>query len=255
MFFVLSKTVPHLVMPLTLIVGSLIISFLTKSLIWKRRLRIFGLGLLILSSNPFINNQVFKLWELPPTPIAQLPASKTVGVVLTGVVKKEKLPHDRVYFAEGADRVTQAIQLYKSGHLQKILITGGKGSFSKSEIREATQLREVFLMCSVPDEDLIIESNSRNTRENAVNSSKILKEQFPGYHYVLITSSFHMRRSIGCFEKSGIQVIGFCTDFKTGDYPPKFTSYVIPDPGAINKWHILIREFLGMTAYKMMGYL
>jgi len=178
-----------------------------------------------------------------------------VGIVLSGIVKKEKLPHDRVYFAEGADRVTHAIQLYKAGKIQKIIITGGTGSLSQSQISEAPQLREVFLMCDVPAEDIIIEGKSRNTRENALAVAEILKDQFQGYDHLLITSAFHMRRSIACFEKLGIHTTGFSTDFKTGDYPPKFTSYFIPEAGAIFKWHLLVKELLGMAAYKIAGYI
>jgi len=163
-------------MPLTLIVGSLVISYFLKSRPWKKRLQTFSIVILIICSNPYITNQVFKWWEIPPTPLKHLTSYRTVGIVLTGVVKKEKLPHDRVYFAEGADRVTHAIQLYKAGKIQKIIISGGTGSFTQSPIREATQLREVFLMCAVPDEDLIIENQSRNTRESAVAVSEIIKK-------------------------------------------------------------------------------
>ena len=242
-------------MPLTLITGTLVISYFLKSRVWKKRLQVFSIGLLILCSNPFITNQVFKWWEIPPTPIEHPTSSRTVGIVLTGVVKKEKLPHDRVYFAEGADRVTHAIQLYKAGKIQKIIISGGTGSLTQSHIREATQLREVFLMCAVPDEDLIIENQSRNTRESAVAVSEMIKKDFADSEYLLITSAFHMRRSLACFRKVGVPVTGFSTDFKTGDYPPQIMSYIIPEPGALSKWHILIKEILGMTAYKMVGYI
>lgn len=255
MFFLLSKTLPYLFMPLTIIIGVLLFSLFLNNRKWKNRLQICAVGLLLICSNHFVADQVFKLWEVPPTPIGQLPNSRTVGIVLSGVVKKEKLPHDRVYLAEGADRITHAIQLYKAGKIQKIVITGGQGAFSKSSIREAPQLRQVLIMCEVPEEDIIIESESRNTRQNAVFTAEILKKQFPDYHYLLITSSFHMRRSLACFKKAGISTDGFSTDFKTGDYPPRFTAYFIPSPNAIDKWHLLMKELMGVAAYKAMGYI
>lgn len=242
-------------MPLTLIIGAMLVSLFLKSKKWRRRLQIFAVVLLLVCSNSVFTNKIFRLWEVPVTPIEQLSSSRTVGIVLSGVIKKEKTPHDRVYFSEGADRVTHAIQLYKAGEIQKIVISGGMGSFSKSQIREAPQLKEVMLMCNIPDQDIIIESQSRNTRQNAVFTSEILKTQFPDYHYLVITSAFHMRRSIACFEKVGLSVTGFSTDFKTGDYPPKFTSYIIPSPSAIYRWHLLVKELIGMAAYKVMGYI
>lgn len=255
MFFILSKTIPYLLMPLTVIVAALVISLFLKNRNWKKRLRIFATVLLILCTNSFVINQVFKLWEIPPTPVEQLPASNKVGIVLTGVVKKEKLPHDRVYFAEGADRVTHAMQLYKAGKIQKIIISGGTGSLTRSHIREASQLREVFLMCEVPDEDLVIEDQSRNTRESALAVAEIVRDKFNNSNFLLITSGFHMRRSLACFEKAGITATGFSTDFKTGDYPPSIISIIVPEPGALHKWHILLRELMGMAAYKLVGYI
>ncbi|GJM27628.1 MAG: membrane protein [Cyclobacteriaceae bacterium] len=255
MFFFLSKTVPYLFMPLTLIILALFTSILLKNEKLKYRLRILALVSLVFFSNRFLVNQIMKFWEVSATPMEQLTTTKRVGIVLTGIIKKEKLPHDRVYFAEGADRVTHAIQLYKAGKIQKVIISGSTGSFSKSEIKEARQIEEVLLMCNVPQEDLIIEDQSRNTRESAVAVARIINDQLKGSKFLLITSAFHMRRSIGCFSKAGVEVEAFSTDFKTGDYPPRFTTYVVPDPGALNTWHVLFRELIGMAAYKFMGYI
>lgn len=242
-------------MPFTIIVISLLAAIFIKDRKWKYRLSVFGIICLLFFSNRILVNRVMKLWEIPPTPIDQLVKKDKVGIVLTGVVKKEKIPHDRVYFAEGADRVTHAIQLYKEGKISKILISGGTGSFSKSGIREADQLQQVFLMCDVPFEDLIIEDQSRNTRESAVAVAEIIDDNFQDSEFLLITSAFHMRRSLGCFKKVGINAQAFSTDFKTSDYPPRFDSYLIPNPASINTWHILFREWIGIVAYRFMGYL
>jgi uncharacterized SAM-binding protein YcdF (DUF218 family) len=242
-------------MPLTVIIGLLLFSTLLKKRKWKTRLQISALVLLVVCSNSVITNNVFKLWEIPATPIAEISSSRKVGVVLSGVVRKEKLPHDRVYFGEGADRIMHAAQLYQAGKIQKIVITGGKGSFSDSPIREAPQLKQVLLMCAIPEQDILIESQARNTRENARLTASVLKENFPDYDCMLITSAFHMRRSLACFKKEGIDAIGFSTDFRTGDYPPRLIAYVMPSPSAIFRWHVLIKELMGFIAYKLMGYI
>lgn len=242
-------------MPLTVITALLLFSLFLKNSKWKKRLQIVAIALLIICSNSALTNTVFKLWEFPPTPIEEISGSKKVGVVLSGVIKKEKLPHDRVYFSEGVDRIMHALQLYKQGKIQKIVITGGIGSYSASPIREAPQIKQVLMLCEVPDQDILIESQARNTRQNAQFTAGILKEQFPGYDYLLITSAFHMRRSLACFEREGIEAIGFSTDFKTGDYPQRFTAYIIPSPNAVFRWHLLVKELMGIVAYKLMGYI
>jgi uncharacterized SAM-binding protein YcdF (DUF218 family) len=255
MFFFLSKTVPYLFMPLTLITILLVFSLFLPSGKWKKRLQVLSVMILLVCSNAVVTNGVFKLWEIPATPIEEISNSKKVGVVLSGIIKKEKLPHDRVYFSEGADRIMHALQLYKERKIQKIVISGGIGSFTESPIREAAQLKQVLMICEVPEADIVIENQSRNTRQNAQYTAAILREQFPDYDYLLITSAFHMRRSIACFEKEGIQTTAFSTDFKTGDYPPKLTAYLFPSPNAIFRWHTLAKEIMGMVAYKLAGYI
>lgn len=255
MFFILSKTVSHLFMPLTLIVGSLLLAQVLRNLKWKKRLRYFGLGLLIICSNPFLTNSVLKLWEVGPLSMDLVTPKPAVGIVLTGVTKKEKKPQDRVYFYEGADRVTHAIQLYKTGKIEKIIISGANSNLFKPGIKEAQQLEQVFLLCGVPPQDLVIEDESRNTHESAIAVAKILKSQFPENHYLLITSAFHMRRSLACFSKAGVLADGFSTDFKTSDEPPSLGSFFIPSSASLGQWHILVREWMGFVAYFIAGYI
>ena len=243
-------------MPLTIIVISWLVSIFISKSPWKKRLRNIALILLLVCSNGFITNTLLKWWEIPPTPLSNLPKSEnSVAVVLTGVTHKSKLPHDRVYFYEGADRVLHTVKMYHLGKIKKIIISGGSGRLIRNQIKEAPQLAEIFEMCGVNSEDLIIEDQSRNTRESALAVAKIVERVGPKGDIYLVTSAFHMRRSQACFNKVGLSVIPFSTDFKTSDEPPSVTSLIVPSPGAIFKWHILIKELLGIIAYWFAGYL
>lgn len=194
-------------------------------------------------------------WEVPPTPIQEVASDYDVAIVLTGITTTEKPPLDRVYFNKGADRIMHAIQLYKLKKVKKILITGGSGSLLGSDIKEADELKKILLLCEVPEDDILIENQSRNTRENAAFSSVVLKEKFPKGKYLLITSAFHLPRAEACFRKEGIEAHTFSTDFYT--YPTRFTpdKLILPSEAAMVKWNILIREILGITAYKILGYI
>jgi len=68
-------------------------------------------------------------------------------------------------------------------------------------------------MCGVAPEDIIIESASRNTHENALYVKDLVSSNAKKGKVILITSAFHMRRAEGCFRKVGIDVTGFSTDF------------------------------------------
>jgi uncharacterized SAM-binding protein YcdF (DUF218 family) len=72
---------------------------------------------------------------------------------------------------------------------------------------------------------------------------------------LLITSAFHMRRSIACYRKAGLPVDTFSTDFygHPGTYYPD--AFVIPKIEALVMWHKLVREWAGMVAYWVAGYI
>ncbi len=243
-------------MPLTLIVLLFIGSVFISRPKLKSRLTLAGLILLLINTNSAITNTIFKWWEIPAEPLSSFnSANPMVGIVLTGVADLDKTPRDRVYLSAGASRVTHAIQLYKRGILKKIVISGGSGDPYQQEIKEANELIKVFTMCQVPEKDLIIEPNSRNTFESAAAVAGILNSQLPDSQYLLITSAFHMRRSLGVFKKAGIPVQPFSTDFRTSDPPLTWKQILIPSPGALKRMHILCKELLGIFAYKIAGYL
>jgi uncharacterized SAM-binding protein YcdF (DUF218 family) len=253
MFFILSKTLYYLMMPLVWVLGILLFARLTRNERLRKRLLTLGIGLVWLLGNNFLVNEALLLWEIPPTPMSRV-GSYDVAIVLTGITNSTKQPRDRAYFEKGADRITHALQLYKMGKVKKILISGGSGSLNGQQGSEAGDLAGFLRIAGVPDQDVILEDQSRNTRENALFSAKVLEKDFPGQRYLLVTSAFHMRRSEGCFQKAGIQADTFSTDFQT--YKRSFTpdKWLLPTEGAYAKWGTLIHEIVGYTVYKVLGY-
>jgi len=255
MFFYLSKLLTFALMPYSQMVAWFLLALFLRNKTWKRRFLYLGIFYLLFFSNKFISNEVLSRWEVPPTPISSLEKRYTVGIVLGGVTNANKLPRDRVYFFKGADRITHAMQLYKAGIIKKILVTGGSSNLINTEIKEAHNLRDFLLMCDVPLEDILVDDRARNTYENASYSAEILNSQFPGEKHLVITSAFHMRRSMGCFRKTGLDVEGFSADFYAGER--KFTPDVllVPDLHAFSDWQMVIREWLGFLSYKIAGYM
>ncbi len=196
-------------------------------------------------------------WEIPATPIAEINQTYPVGVVLTGIAFTDRELNDRVYFSRGADRIVNALQLYKAGIIKNILISGGTGRIDQEVgFPEAAALKEFLLLAGVPEAAIILETEANNTHENAKFSAEILAKQFPNQKILLFTSAFHMRRSAACFSKQGVAFDGFTGDFFAKD-SQKFglDDYLIPNPDALNIWTKLFKEWIGMVAYKVAGYI
>jgi uncharacterized SAM-binding protein YcdF (DUF218 family) len=253
MFFVLSKTLNYLAMPLTLICISFLAFVFVRNAKWKKRFFWAGLILLLFFSNEFIANEVMRAWEIGPREIRSLPKYK-LAIVLTGSTYTHE-PSDRVYFQRGADRVTHTVQLYKEGYVEKILISGGSGRLVNESEPEADRFKEAMVMMGVNEADIIIENQTRNTAESAIEVKKMLADGgFTDKDCVLITSAFHMRRSLACYVKQGMHPDVFTTDFFSHPRDFYLDTLIIPQIDSIIIWHKLTREWVGFAAYKLVGY-
>ncbi|MBW7468049.1 YdcF family protein [Pontibacter aydingkolensis] len=253
MFFILSKTLHFLLMPIIWVVVLLLLAVFLKSPKWKRNSLLSALGLLLLFSNPLISNEAWRAWEIEAKPISEVD-NYDVAVILTGVTSYREDVPDRIHTSKGSDRFLHPLQLYRMGKIDKILITGGSGYVLADRIPEAEQIEKILLMAGVAEEDILTESNSRNTRENATNTAAFLQKH-PGFNKVLlVTSAFHMRRAAACFEKAGVKADSFTADFY--GYERRFTpdELIIPNASAFNTWHVLIHEVAGYLIYKLLGY-
>ena len=254
MFFVLSKILAYLIMPVVIICGFLVSAALVKKPPLKKKLFYAGLSLLLFCTNDFVANEVALLWEVPIRLYSSMDKNYEWAILLTGVTRHEDGQHDRVFFNRGADRVTHTVQLYKLGKVKKILVSGGSGRLSMPDQREADEVAEALVLMGVPLEDIVKEGNSRNTRESAIEVKKILEGKATPGDCLLVTSAYHMRRSAACFAKIDWRMDCFSVDFLS--HKRKFTPDIlfIPKVEALLTWQVLLREWIGMISYKLAGY-
>jgi uncharacterized SAM-binding protein YcdF (DUF218 family) len=252
MFFILSKILVFIITPIVWIIVLLFFSLFSKIETRRKKCLKWSLGLVLFFSNGFIFNEAMRMWEIPATRFEDL-KRYDAGIVLGGIsVYDEDL--DRAQFTRNNDRLMQAIELYKRGFIQKIIFTGGSGRISHPEMKEGNYINRYLLYMGVPQKDFLIESESQNTRENATMTKVLLDKKNMKGDFLLITSAFHMRRSLGCFNKAGITVTHYSTDRYSGPRKYEFDHVFIPDVSIINDWTNLIHEIVGFITYKMLGY-
>lgn len=255
MFFILSKTLNYLLQPLV-IIGILV---LVGIIIRKPRVKKIALRtavvLFFFFSNDFIANEFARMYEEPITPLKEVTKKYEYGILLTGIARNQVGPRDRVYFGRGADRLTHTLQLYRMGIINKILISGGSGRLIDIGSKEADQLKSFLLTAAVPDSVIVIENQSDNTYQSAVEVKKILDEIDPSASYLLITSGYHLPRANACFEKVGIHADLFATDPLSHERVFTPDVLIVPTIDAFGKWQALLKEWFGLLAYKMAGYI
>lgn len=240
-------------MPLTWFFILLIWSWLTKNEGRKKRLRIAAIVVIILFSNRFVFDRTMHAWEINTT---QEPAPGTYdAIIVLGGMSSYDQEFDRIQFSRGTDRLLQAIALWKKGVAPKIIFTGGSGSIRNSEIKEGEKIRDFLRKIGIPDSVMVYETQSRNTHENATLTKPVLAKEAPGGRYLLVTSAFHMRRSLACFDKEGIRVTPYSTDRYSGPWKFDFDYMFLPTAETLSDWNILFHEWIGCLSYKFSGYI
>lgn len=144
---------------------------------------------------------------------------------------------------DGADRVWHAARLYKAGKAPKIIISGN------GEERSALPL---LLDFGVPREDILIENKSRNTYENSLFVSEMLKDK-SRKKILLVTSAWHMKRASKNFEKRGLTVIPAPADFKAyrSSYDDEYIwAWFTPSVSNMYLSNAFFKEYLGLLARK-----
>lgn len=254
MFFVLSKILDFLISPMLWLVGLLVLALLLRRTRWGTRLLAVAIGLALLLTNAALVNEALLAWEVPPIRLRTL-GHHDAGVLLTGITGVRKSPHDRVYVTQGADRLLHTLWLYRAGRIRKIIISGGSGALMNTNTRtEAKELGTLLRLAGVPQQDILLETGSRNTHENALNTKALLARHPEIKSLVLITSAFHERRALGCFRAVGLQPAVFPAAYYSTDRQATLTYWLIPSDEAPRLWSILLHEMVGYAVYRVLGY-
>lgn len=252
MFFIISKILYFLIQPLVWVLLFLIIGLLSKSPTKKKRWLFISLLSAFLFSNEFFYNQVGNRWENSIPSNVSSSDTFEVAIVLGGISHYDE-EHQLHNFNSSSDRLLALLPLYYEGRIKKILLSGGSGSLTNSEEKEADVLGNYLRSIGIPDSVLLIENRSRNTYENAKYSLELIKEQQLRGNVLLSTSAMHMSRSYACFKKLGSEPYTLPVNFvSNGDFSPD--QLFIPQPDIMNKWYWLLHEWLGIISYRFMGY-
>ena len=243
MFFIVSKLLSFLIKPTFWILSLMIAGILNNS---RRKLfMIFALITFLFFSNDFIFNIIVKKWEAPQNSITNFDKQYEAGILLGGFsdydYKKNK--HN---FKKEADRLIYTVQLYNQGIIRKIFISGGNGNLFNNNYKESETIKDFLIQNKIDSNDIIIENQSRNTKENAIYSANILDKK---NEYILVTSAVHMKRSILCFKNVGLKIIPFSVDNSISFSSNEIEYILLPRSRVLENWEELIHEIIGYYVY------
>jgi len=258
MFYLASKVFWLIIQPSSLCLIAITLGLAVLAFTASRRI---GLGLaftglagfLVAGFSPLGNIAVLPLEERFAN--VQLPASGTdiTGIIILGGFEDGWVSAGRggLGVNEAAERLTEGVRLALRYPDAKVIFTGGVAGLLAAQAGGAKAVGEYLRDVGVADDRIELEGRSRNTFQNARFTHEMLS---PGRDdiYLLVTSAYHMPRSMGVFRSAGFNVVAAPVDFRTrdkGDATRPFESM----PSGLKRLDMASREWIGLLAYWLTG--
>ena len=213
MFFIASKILWILADPINL----LLFGVGAGLLLGRRRLAGLCLGALLVAGFSPLGGLLLRGLE-DRFRLPGLDAPAPYGIVVLGGAIDELAGEARgeVVLRDGGSRLTEAAALAKRFPEARLVYTGASGGLADVNSREAEEAKRLLVVLGVAPERIWLETNSRNTDENARFTAALLGPD-KAKRWWVVTSAYHMPRAMGLFRKAGFDATAYPVDFYTTD--------------------------------------
>jgi uncharacterized SAM-binding protein YcdF (DUF218 family) len=255
MFFVLAKVLGFFAVPsnVLIILGLAgIVLMATRFARAGRRLAVTSLALLaVMGLTPVGNALILPLEQrFPAWDEAGRPPD---GIVVLGGSFDTPVAEARgeVALTDAAERMTAVAELARRYPDARILFSGGSGRLVFQDVLESDLAARMFASFGIEKSRIALEARARDTLENA-RFSKALADPKPGERWLLVTSAYHMPRSIGAFRRAGFTVEAYPVDWRTRGWADLLRPFDSLSDG-LKRTDTAVREWVGLFMYWITG--
>jgi len=171
-------------------------------------------------------------------------------IVLAGSERGNTKFTNKVNLNDGSERLISSIKLALENPDAKIIFLGGDGNLIKEEhLDESNVALKFYKDLRFDLKRVIFISSSRNTIENL---SSLKKKNILTGNSVIVTSAFHMKRSMIVAKKLNMNLIPYAVDFRSSNVYSFINKYQSFDIVAnLTYFNIFFREIIGILAFKL----
>jgi uncharacterized SAM-binding protein YcdF (DUF218 family) len=217
-----------------------------------RTIAIAAIGLLLI-----IGVAPLGAWLIAPLedrfPPAPADMAAPYGIIVLGGAIDDRLGRVRhqVILDDSAARLTEGVALSRRFPQARLVYTGGSNSLTDSETTEAHDAGALFVALGVDPARITLEDRSRNTDENARFTRDLLHPE-PSQIWLLVTSAYHMPRSMGLFRKAGFNVVAYPVDYRSEGI---FRDWRLSNEvwRGLRLFDVAAHEWVGLAAYYASG--
>ncbi len=260
MFFYIAKAVWFVLQPSTLIallIGYGAILIWTGWARWGRRFVSIGaILLLVVGLSPLGNALILPLEDRFPRADLDSPPPPT-GIIILGGAENRLVgsARDAPTLNEAGERLLEGAILAHRFPEAKVAFSGGDAGILYKSDSEAEGAASLLTKLGIDRDRLILESDARDTYENAVYLKKELEakgELDLTKRWLLITSAYHMPRSMGAFRQAGFYVEPWPVDYRTRGKVDLTRPFDKVSEG-LRRVDTAMREWVGLFAYWLTG--
>jgi uncharacterized SAM-binding protein YcdF (DUF218 family) len=256
LFFVLSKTLGIMLLPTNLMIGVGLLGTILLATRFARLGRRLLIGAIVLFAicgfSPLGNWLLYPLEQRFPAWDATRGAPDGIVVLGGGIESDVSAAHGAAAFSSSAARIIAAAALAHRYPKCRIVYSGGNANLvSDDAAKEANYAVAVFESLGISRDRVISERASRNTFENAEFSKSVAAPK-NGERWLLLTSAYHMPRSIGTFRKIGFAVEPYPADWRVAGTADLLT-FSVRSIETLGRTELALREWMGLVAYRLSG--
>ncbi len=189
--------------------------------------------------------------QFPPQRVDELPSADAI-VVLGGAVLPVTDSRPFTHIHTTADRAWHAARLFHAGKAPIVVASGGMVWPVPDTTSAAASMRELLEALGVPKAAMVLEEESRNTRQNAVHTARVATERGIG-NVLLVTSPWHMPRAIAAFRAAGLPATPASSAYARGPFGSDLLDFV-PSTTALSTNTKAMRELLAQLVYRLRGW-
>jgi len=242
----LHKILPTLILPVGLILLLLVAAFCLRrwALVWVGAIGLF------LASLPGVSKTLLRSLErvTPELSVQEVPEADAI-LVLSGMLGPDRPDGCKLNWGEAYDRFEAGLRLWQSGKAPILVLTDPALVQTGEHETEGKQLKNEALKLGLAENRLLLIGPIGNTAQEAELFDRIAQER--GWRRVfLVTSAWHMPRALERFRRTGLQILPFPVDYRTGVSEPISMLDFFPSATALAGTETFIREWIGRIYYR-----
>ncbi len=255
MFFTLAKIFWFVVQPLGALLVLLVLAVIALLVGWRR----IGTSLVVLallvtfvsgwtSLGALALHPLEDRFERPSSPPDDVAGIIVLGGFFEGAINLARGGYE---LNSSADRIVEAAVLARRYPEARVVVTGGSGSLLLDGEADGATAPRLLEALGIGRERMVLEDQSRDTYENALFTRELVEPQ-EGETWLLVTSAFHMPRSVMLFRRAGFDVVPWPVDYRTtGEDTLGLSRNNVVH--TLQTTGLALREWIGLVSYRVTG--